>query len=155
MWSNKLKSATDRAKLEPIDPDKVYPFVNAYGTTINNWYDDIDNVRVANPGTDIPRAVAGDPNENNRISERYIEDGSYLRIKNISLSYYVPANLLSRIRVDNMKIYVNLQNMWTFTKYAGLDPEVGASQTNDNVFGLDNGRYPAARMYTFGISFTF
>jgi len=155
MWSNQLTSATDRAMLEPIDPDKVYPFVNAYGTTINNWYDDIDNVRVANPGTDIPRAVAGDPNENNRMSDRYIEDGSYLRIKSISLSYYVPGNLLNRMRVDNMKVYVNLQNMWTFTKYTGLDPEVGASQTNDNVFGLDNGRYPAARIYTFGVSFTF
>jgi len=59
------------------------------------------------------------------------------------------------MRVDNMKVYVNLQNMWTFTKYTGLDPEVGASQTNDNVFGLDNGRYPAARIYTFGVSFTF
>ena len=155
MWTNQLKTAIDRAKLEAIDPDKTYPFVNSSGTTINNWFDDIDNVRVSNPGATVPRAVSGDPNENTRISDRYIEDGSYLRIKNISLSYYIPKNLTNKVNLDNMKVYVNLQNMWTFTKYTGLDPEVGASQASDNVFGLDNGRYPAARVYTFGLSITF
>lgn len=155
MWSNQLRTAVDRAKLEAIDPDKTYPFVNSSGTTIYNWFDDIDNVRVSNSGTNIPRAVGGDPNENIRLSDRYIEDGSYLRFRNISLSYYIPKNLTNKIKLDNMKVYVNLQNMWTFTKYTGLDPEVGASQANDNVFGLDNGRYPAARVYTFGLSITF
>lgn len=155
MWTNQLKTAIDRTKLEAIDPDKTYPFVNSSGTTINNWFDDIDNVRVSNQGTTVPRAVSGDPNENTRISDRYIEDGSYLRIKNISLSYYFPKNLTNKVNLDNMKVYVNLQNMWTFTKYTGLDPEVGASQASDNVFGLDNGRYPAARVYTFGLSITF
>ncbi|MBE0666548.1 MAG: SusC/RagA family protein, partial [Bacteroidales bacterium] len=76
MWSNQLATAVDRAQLAPIDPNKVYPFVNSSGVTVNNWFDDIDNVRVANPNTSIPRAVAGDPNENARISDRYIEDGS-------------------------------------------------------------------------------
>jgi len=155
MWTNQLQTVVDRAKLVVIDPDKTYPFVNSSGTTINNWYDDIDNVRVGNPGATVPRAVAGDPNENTRISDRYIEDGSYLRIKTISLSYYVPKNLTSKIKLDNMKVYVNIQNMWTFTKYTGLDPEVGASQASDNVFGLDNGRYPAARVYTFGVNISF
>jgi TonB-linked SusC/RagA family outer membrane protein len=155
MWTNQLQTAVDRAKIVPIDPDKTYPFVNSSGTTINNWYDDIDNVRVSNPGTTIPRAVSGDPNENSRISDRYIEDGSYLRMKNISLTYYIPKSIIGKMNLDNMKVYVNLQNMWTISKYTGLDPEVGASQANDNVFGLDNGRYPAARIYTFGLSITF
>jgi TonB-linked SusC/RagA family outer membrane protein len=150
MWTNQLQTAVDRAKLEPIDPNKTYPFVNSSGTTINNWYDDIDNVKVSNPKTTIPRAVSGDPNENSRISDRYIEDGSYLRLKNISLTYYLPKSITGKMNLD-----VNLQNMWTLTKYTGLDPEVGASQANDNVFGLDNGRYPAARIYTFGLSITF
>jgi TonB-linked SusC/RagA family outer membrane protein len=154
-WSNQLSTAVDRAKLEPIDPNKTYPFVNAAGTTVNNWWDDIDNVRVSNPGTDIPRAVAGDPNENTRISDRYIEDGSYLRVKNLSLAYNIPGAAIRRLGVNNIKVYLNLQNMWTLTRYTGLDPEVGASQTNDNVFGLDNGRYPAARVYTFGLNFAF
>jgi hypothetical protein len=155
MWSNQLQLAVDRAKLEPIDPNKTYPFVNSFGITINNWFDDIDNVRISNPGTSVPRAVAGDPNENTRISDRYIEDGSYLRVKNIALSYYLPKSLTSKARLDDMKVYVNIQNMWTLTKYTGLDPEVGASQTNDNVFGLDNGRYPAARVFTFGLNVSF
>src|SRR5690606_32982074 len=97
-WSNQLQTAVDRAKLEPIDPDKTYPFVNAYGTTINAWYNDIDNVRVAYPDTDIPRAMAGDPNDNIRISDRFIEDGSYLRFKNISLAYYLPKNIIRKDR---------------------------------------------------------
>jgi len=155
MWTNQLQTSVNRAKLEPIDPDKTYPFVNEYGITINNWFDDIDNVRVSNPDTDVPRAIAGDPNENNRISDRYIEDGSYVRIKNIALAYYVPSKYLNKLRIHNLKLYINLQNMWTFTKYTGLDPEVGASQANDNVFGLDNGRYPASRIYTIGTSITF
>jgi len=154
-WSNQLSTAVDRAKLAPIDPNKTYPFVNPSGTTINNWWDDIDNVRVSNPGTDVPRAVAGDPNENTRISDRYIEDGSYLRVKNLSLAYNIPGTAVRRLGVNNVKVYVNLQNMLTLTRYTGLDPEVGASQTNDNVFGLDNGRYPAARVYTFGLNFAF
>jgi hypothetical protein len=141
--------------LEPIDQNKTYPFVNSFGTTINNWYDDIENVRVINSGTSIPRAVAGDPNENARISDRYIEDGSYLRFKNISLAYYLPKTLINKIRLSDMKVYANIQNLYTITKYTGLDPEVGASQTNDNVFGMDNGRYPAARVFIFGVNFSF
>jgi TonB-linked SusC/RagA family outer membrane protein len=155
MWSNQLQIAVDRARLEPIDPNKTYPFVNSFGTTINNWFDDIDNVRVSNSGTSVPRAVSGDPNENTRISDRYIENGSYLRIKNVSLSYYLPKNIISKVSMDDVKVYVNIQNLLTFTKYTGLDPEVGASQTNDNVFGLDNGRYPAARVFTFGLNVSF
>ncbi|WP_339737870.1 TonB-dependent receptor [uncultured Sunxiuqinia sp.] len=155
MWNNQLQDAVDRAKLEPIDAGKTYPFVNSHGATINGYYEDIDNVRVKNSGTEIPRAIAGDPNDNNRISDRWIEDGSYLRFKNITLSYYIPKQLLRNAGIDQIKIYSNLQNMWTITKYTGFDPEVGASQTNDNVSGLDNGRYPSPRIYTFGMNITF
>ncbi|MBN1415972.1 MAG: TonB-dependent receptor [Bacteroidales bacterium] len=155
MWSNQLQTAVDRAKLEPVDPDKVYPYVNESGTTISNWFDDIDNVRVKNPEATVPRAVAGDPNENMRISDRYIEDGSYLRVKNIMLSYYIPGKFLKKTGISLLRVYANLQNMWTFTNYTGLDPEIGASQANDNVFGLDNGRYPASRIYAFGLNITF
>jgi TonB-linked SusC/RagA family outer membrane protein len=155
-WQNQLRTVVDRARLEPVDPNKTYPFVNAFGATINDWFDDIDNVRVKNPGADIPRAITGDPNDNERISDRYIEDGSYLRVKNISLSYYLPKSLVNKVSVKDMKVYVNIQNMWTFTKYTGLDPEIGANQANNSlVFGLDNGRYPVPRAYTFGVSVTF
>lgn len=155
LWNNQLSDAVNRAKLEAIDPNKAYPAVNSTGSTVNAWYEDIDNVRVKNPDTNVPRAISGDPNDNNRISDRFIEDGSYLRFNNITLAYYVPKSLLSHLSIENLKVYSNIQNMWTITNYTGFDPEVGASQTNDNVSGLDNGRYPSPRIYTFGLSITF
>lgn len=154
-WSNTLQTMVDRSKLEPIDASKSYPFVNSFGSTIYAWYDDIENVRVMNPGTDIPRAAAGDPNENSRISDRYVEDGSYLRFKNISLAYNIPKEILKKAYIENLKVYCSIQNLWTITKYTGFDPEIGASQTSDNVMGLDNGRYPSPRIYTFGINLSF
>lgn len=148
MWGNQLETVVDRAKLEPIDPNKVYTGTDA-------WYKDIDNVRVANPGGDMPRAIGGDPNTNTRISDRYIEDGSFLRFKNISLAYNFPKNILAKTKLDGLRVYANVQNMWTITKYTGFDPEIGASQTSNNVYGLDNGRYPSPRIYTFGVNISF
>jgi len=148
MWNNQLRTAIDRAKSEPIDPNKAY----APG---QNWFDDIDNVQIKNPGTSVPRNIAGDPNDNTRISDRYIEDGSYLRFKNITLAYYLPKSITSKARIETLKVFANAQNMWTITKYTGFDPEVGASQANDNVSGLDNGRYPSPRIFTFGLNITF
>jgi len=154
-WTNQLQDVAGRAQLEPIDANKSYPFVNSFGATIYNWYDDISNVRLMNPGVELPRAIAGDPNENIRISDRYIEDGSYLRFKNISLAYNIPKDLLSKAHIENLKLYISLQNVWTITNYTGFDPEIGASQTSDNVMGLDNGRYPSPRIYTFGVNLSF
>ncbi len=148
MWGNQLRTVVDRAINEPIDANKVY----AVGV---NWFNDINNVRIKNPDTNVPRNIGGDPNDNMRISERYIEDGSYLRFKNITLAYYIPKSIISKARIDNLKIFANVQNMWTITKYTGFDPEVGASQANDNVYGLDNGRYPSPRIITFGLNITF
>ena len=80
-WTNQLQSVVSkRARLEPIDPSIVY----ADGS---KWYDHIDNVRVKNPGTKTPHTSINDPNDNDRISDRYVEDGSFLRIKNITLGY--------------------------------------------------------------------
>lgn len=150
MWDNQLRSVVDRAKLEPINTSTVYPFVDANNNTVTAWFNDVTNVRVANSGTSMPRAIASDPNDNIRISDRYIEDGSYLRIKNVSLAYYIPKTYLDKVKISSLKIYMSIQNLHTFTNYSGFDPEIGASQTNDYVRGLDNGRYPAPRIYTFG-----
>lgn len=147
VWDNQLQSVTDRAVLEPINADKQYP-----SGGINNWFDDISNVRVTNPNTKVPRAIANDPNDNDRISDRYVEDASYLRIKNFVLGYTLPKSLVSRIHVSNLKVYMNIQNLYTFTKYSGYDPEVGVSTLSPNVYGLDNGRYPSPQIYTFGVN---
>ena len=150
-WTNQLQSVVSkRARLEPIDPTIVY----ADGS---KWYDHIDNVRVKNPGTKIPHTSINDPNDNDRISDRYVEDGSFLRIKNITLGYTFPKALLNKAKIENLRVYVNIQNLYTFTKYTGYDPEVGASTSDSTglTYGLDNGRYPSPAMYSFGLNITF
>lgn len=150
-WTNQLQSVVSkRARLEPIDPTIVY----ADGS---KWFDHIDNVRVKNPGTKIPHTSINDPNDNDRISDRYVEDGSFLRIKNITLGYTFPKALLNKAKIENLRVYVNIQNLYTFTKYTGYDPEVGASTQDSSglTYGMDNGRYPSPAMYSFGLNITF
>lgn len=149
-WTNQLNSVNDRAQLVPIDPSKVYADGGA-------WYDDITNIRVSNPGTKMPAARLNDPNDNDRISDRYIEDGSYIRIKNIALGYTFPKKWLKPIHVENLRLYCNIQNLHTFTKYKGYDPEIGASTQDSSglVYGLDFGRYPSPVTYSFGLNLSF
>ena len=150
-WINKHASVTERAVLEPIDPDKTY----ADG---GSWQNDITNVRVSNPDTMMPRAYNSDPNHNtDYLSSRYIEDGSYLRIKNVTLGYTFPKSLLQKVKIDNIRVYCNIQNLYTFTKYTGFDPEVGASTQDASglTFGVDNGRYPSPMTCSFGVNLTF
>jgi hypothetical protein len=142
-WNNQLKEVTDRAKLQPVTE------------AVNGWWDDIDNVQVSNPGTDIPRATYSDPNQNSRVSDRYIEDGSYLRVRTISLGYNFPASITEKIRFAGLRVYAKVQNAFTFTKYTGFDPEVGQDTWDPLIYGLDNGRYPSPQVYTLGLSANF
>ena len=149
-WNNQIQEKIeDRARLAAIDPNKVY----ADG---DMWYNDITNIYVTNPGTKTPRVAIGNT-YNQNISTRYIEDGSYLRLKNVSLGYTFPKNIVRKIHLDNLRVYCNLQNVLTLTKYDGYDPEIGASTTDANgyVFGLDNGRYPSPFTCTFGVNLSF
>lgn len=150
LWTNQLRSVSDRAILTQIDPEKSYEGEN-------DWLYDVTNVKVSNPDTKTPRLTPDDPNDNDRMSDRWVEDGSYLRIKNITLGYNLPKSLLNAMKIENIRIYANIQNLYTFTKYSGYDPEVGAS-TQDSTglsFGVDNGRYPSPTMYSFGLNITF
>jgi TonB-linked SusC/RagA family outer membrane protein len=153
-WDNQLRLITGRANLEPIDPAKSYP-ATVNGNTVYEWTDDITNQRVTNPDTRTPRAIANDPNDNDRISDRYIEDGSYLRIRNITLGYTLPEKVVRKWMLENIRVYANIQNLATITNYTGFDPEIGASTASQNVFGLDNGRYPSPQVYSFGVSLSF
>lgn len=149
----------DYANLIPIDPDKQYPIQNPYNpkANINNWFEDIDNVTLSNPDTKMSRAGKSLPYNNQRVSTRYIEDGSYLRIKNIVLGYTLPVRMLRKVQIDNVRIYANIQNLWTFTKYSGYDPEVGINPQDATgyTFGFDQGRYPAPRIISFGVNLSF
>ena len=148
-WTNQHVMIADRARFEAIDPMKTY-------TDGSAWYEDITNVRVVNAGTMMPRPSIQDPNDNDRLSTRYIEDGSYIRLKNISLGYSLPKNLLSKMKVDNIRFSVNIQNVYTLTRYKGFDPEVGASTQDSSglTFGVDNGRYPSPMTCSFGLNIT-
>ena len=159
LWVNQNATAIkDRAQLVPIDPDKDYSQgVEVNGVTVWHWFDDVTNVKVANSGTKTPRPTRADPNDNDRMSSRYIEDGSYLRIKNITLGYTFPKKWMNKIKFENIRVYCNIQNLYTFTRYTGYDPEVGASTQDAKgyAYGVDNGRYPSPTTYSFGVSLTF
>ena len=149
-WNNQINELVeDRAHLAAIDPDKVYTGGDA-------WYNDITNVYVTNPGTSTPRVAIGNT-YNQNISSRYIEDGSYIRLKNVSLGYTFPKSITRKLYLENLRVYCNLQNVLTITKYKGYDPEIGASTTDANgyVFGLDNGRYPSPFTCSFGVNLSF
>ena len=100
----------------------------------------------------VPRAVFKDPNQNNRASSHYIENGSYLRIKLLTLGYTLPKELTSALRGQRIRIYVSSQNLATITNYTGFDPELG---NNGNSIGVDRGIYPQARVFTAGVNVGF
>ena len=99
------------------------------------------------PGTsnNIPRAVFGDPNGNSQNSDRYVENGSYLRIRNITLGYNLPQLWAQRIKFSSIRIFASAENVFTFTKYTGIDPEVGLT-------GIDNNVYPLTRTISLGLN---
>lgn len=93
----------------------------------------------------MPRAIYGDPNQNARVSNRFIEDGSYLRIKNLTLGYTLPHGLIQQAHFSSIRIYAACQNLVTITKYTGFDPEVGAN-------GVDYSVYPVTKTFSVGIN---
>ncbi|MEY4541192.1 MAG: hypothetical protein RLZZ306_2949 [Bacteroidota bacterium] len=113
-----------------------------------------------NTNTTIPRAVSGDPNGNTTIgaSDRFVESGSYMRVKNLSLGYSLPKGLLNTWTngtLAKLRIYVSSQNLLTVTNYSGYDPEIGARDNSALVYGIDNGQYPQPRTFMAGIQLGF
>jgi TonB-linked SusC/RagA family outer membrane protein len=92
---------------------------------------------------------------NNAVSTRMIENGSYLRIQNVTLGYSLPSDIISKIKLTRLRIYASGQNLFTFTKYTGYDPEVGAYNQDALMSGIDNGRYPVPRLISFGFNVEF
>ena len=156
-WTNQLTDVKNRTILQPIDPNKDYSagVDRGDGVLVWNWYDDISNTQVYNANSSLPRLSINDPNDNDAISDRYIENGSYLRLKNITLGYTFPKSLLKKIKLESLRVYANIQNLWTITGYDGYDPEIGTSTASVNVMGLDNGRYPSPTTYSFGLNVSF
>ncbi|MEO5685017.1 MAG: TonB-dependent receptor [Chitinophagaceae bacterium] len=118
-------------------------------------------VVLKNPGTDVARISYGPNGNYTRPTSKWVEDGSYLRVKNVSLSYNLPTSVINRQKlVKGVRLTISGQNIATLTGYTGFDPEVGsytgrdASATNQAI-GLDYGRYPLTPIYTFNIGVNF
>ncbi len=114
---------------------------NQAASTANRWYGE-------GTSNSMPRAVWADPNGNNRISDRWVENGSYLRLKNVTLAYNFPDKWLKRINFENARILVSCENVATITGYKGLDPEVG-------IDGIDYSSFPPSRVFNIGLSVNF
>jgi len=129
-----FKSVLNYAKLGMRDP-------NGSSTDVNNVY-------VTNPGTTIERISQSSGNDNDRISDRFIEDGSFIRCKNITLGYSLPQRLMNKVHMSALRVYFNVTNAFIITKYSGMDPEIGS--WNPLLAGVDNGFYPQPRVFTIG-----
>jgi hypothetical protein len=135
----------------------------AEGTSIRM----LDRWTESNQDTDVPAFTDAITRQNaglaSKVSlgndagrlQRYVEDGSYVRLKNITLGYSLPASVTSKIGVSKLRAYVSGTNLITLTKYTGYDPEVSAYNTNDAMIGVDLSNYPTAKIFTFGINVTF
>ena len=142
-WTNQLTDVQSRTRLQPKD-----------GNYSEWWYNNIANV-ITTGVSSMPRAAINDPNDNDAWSSRYIEDGSYVRLKAITLGYTFDAKLIKKIGLTNLRLTLNATNLLTITGYDGYDPEIGVSTASNNVYGLDNGRYPSPTSVTLGVNVSF
>lgn len=127
-----------------------------FTSNISNYGADILNAwRPDNKNAELPRIVQGDPNNNKRASDYFIEDASFFRLKNVQLSYVFRKPFLNKAFINNIKAYVSATNVFTLTKYKGLDPEVNAAAANTFAQGIDNNIYPQTRTITLGLNVNF
>lgn len=161
-WSGTYKNFDFTLYFQGVQGNKIYNGSKVIGQGMLRLFNATTDVLNAwtpqNTNTDIPRAVSGDPNQNTRTSDRFLEDGSYIRLKNLSIGYTIPPSYVGKLSgnvLNKVRIYISTQNLLTFTKYTGYDPEVaskyGALLTN----GVDYGQYPQARTVIVGLNLGF
>lgn len=137
VFSNYYKSVANFARPSSVDPNDA-------------------STKLTNPGYQIARISTNTANGNFRASQWYVEDGSYVRIKNVTLSYIVPARWSSKAAMRFLKVSAGVQNLATITNYTGFDPEVGMTSSGRSLtVGVDDARYPSTRMYTFSLTAEF
>lgn len=126
-----------------------FTYVNRPNSVLNRW---------TGEGTSNfePRVNLSDPNQNARISTRFVENGSFLRLQNVELGYKLPTVILQKIKFYKLRAYVSAQNLVTWTNYSGFDPEIGQINRNNGLeLGIDHGFYPSARGFLMGIQAEF
>jgi TonB-linked SusC/RagA family outer membrane protein len=118
----------------------------------------LDRWTPTNTDTNMPRAVTGDPNNNARVSSRFVEDGSYMRVKNLTIGYSLPSTTLATFAngaIGSLRFYFSANNLLTVTNYGGYDPEIGSRNNSSLAVGVDYGQYPQPRTFLGGIQIGF
>lgn len=138
-WGHKLYNV-NRLYYEGMDAGRNY-----FRSTLNAW-------TPQNTGSDIPRAVLGDPNQNTRESDRFLENGNFVRLRQLQLGYSLPKTLAKKLFLEKCRLYVSGENLFTITKYSGIDPEFSSSILDT---GVDSFVYPFTRSYVVGLQVTF
>lgn len=131
--------------------------LEGFNPSSNQFVDMVDRWKKPGDITDVPRPAPGDLN-NGAVSSRFVEDGSFFRIRNITLGYTVPSAVSDKLRIKKLRWYATVQNAYVFTKYRGYDPEVSSSHGGANtglIYGYDYGSYPQPRIFTTGFNLTF
>ncbi len=121
-------------------------YTNLPAASLNRWTE-------SGSSNEVPRFTWSDTNNNNRISDLYIENASYVRLKNIQIGYSLPQSFLSKIGATQWRVYISGENVVTITGYTGADPEIGAMSSFD--IGIDRAIYPQARTFRVGTTLTF
>jgi hypothetical protein len=142
-----------------VGGNKIYNNTRAFAEGMNSLFGQYATVRQRwtpkNPSTTIPRAVYGDPANNRRTSDRWLEDGSFTRVKNVVLGYTLSQDIVSRLRLSSFRMFVQAQNLFTWTKYSGFDPEVSTFTTTNTAQGTDFLTFPQPRTFTVGLNIGF
>lgn len=108
-----------------------------------------------NPGNKYPRALASGSLDVGIFSSAIVEDASYIRLKNVTLSYTLPRKILQKLKIQNIKVYISGSNLWTLTNYTGYDPEANTYGQSTTLIGIDNGGYPQSKIYQAGLTVSF
>lgn len=121
------------------------PYMNLPAYMLNRWTGE-------GTSTTIPRFTFTDENNNWLSSDLYVKDGSYMRLKNLQIGYVLPQSLTKKMLINSLRLFVSAENLLTFTKYEGFDPEISSGGTS---LGVDRGVYPQARVFTMGLNLNF
>jgi TonB-dependent starch-binding outer membrane protein SusC len=148
--------------------NKIYNFTKYFSDFVGVFYQSGKGLNTlnawspTNTGGTVPKLTSSTPNGETETNSYFVEDGSYLRLKNVQLGYTLPKVLLEKLNIERLRIYVQGQNLLTFTKYSGLDPELslrsfsaGDARTTNLDIGVDRGAYPVAKTLLVGANLTF
>ncbi len=151
---NKVYNATRKNHEDPQGNSAYFTNLNNYAKLAlvdpNGSASDINNVYVSNPDTKISGLRNDKTNGNQRVTDVYVEDGSFVKCKNISLGYTFSNSLTQKLHLKSLKVYASATNLFTITKYSGMDPEIGSWDPLSA--GIDDGYYPQPRIITFGLN---